>query len=124
MFDLLREYRREQTSARLLLGESWIDSGKVFTAENGGPICPDNITGWVRKFRKSNNLPYFTPHTLRHTSATLLIMSGVPVKAVSARLGHASQTTTNMVYSHAIQTVDAMASDILGDILKPILRKI
>ena len=84
---------------------------------------PDSITAWTAKFREANNLPYFSPHTLRHTSATLLIMQGVPVKAVSARLGHANSNVTNMTYSHAIQTADAMASEVIGDVLKPIDRR-
>jgi len=123
MFVMLIEYRGWQAGERLKMGDRWQDSGKVFTQENGQPIHPTSITGWVRDFREAHSLPHFTPHTLRHTSATLLIMQGVPVKAVSARLGHAIQNTTNAVYSHAIQTVDAMASDIIGDILKPADRK-
>jgi len=89
----------------------------VFTKENGLPIHPSSITGWAKDFREAHDLPHFTPHSLRHTSATLLIMQGVPVKAVSARLGHASQNTTNTVYAHSIQAVDAMASDVIGKVL-------
>ena len=117
MILLLQEYKYIQEIERTKMAEKWIDSGKVFTQANGLPIHPDSITKWVNKFRKEHNLPTFTPKALRHTSATLLIMSGVPVKAVSSRLGHASQTTTNNIYSHAIQTVDAIASDVIGDIL-------
>ena len=117
MFSMLREYKVWQTEERLKMGDKWQDSGKIFTQENGLAMHPSSVTGWVRDFREANGLPKFTPHSLRHTSATLLIMQGVPVKAVSARLGHASQNTTNAVYSHSIQTVDAMASDVLGKAL-------
>ena len=117
MFAMLIEYRGWQAEERLKMGDRWQDCGKVFTQENGQPIHPTSITGWVRDFREAHNLPHFTPHSLRHTSATLLIMQGIPVKAVSARLGHASQNTTNAVYSHAIQTVDAIASDVIGKVL-------
>ena len=117
MMALLQEYQNAQKDECAKMGDRWIDSGKVFTQANGLPMHPDSITKWMNKFRKAHNLPVFTPKALRHTSATLLIMSGVPVKAVSSRLGHASQTTTNNIYSHAIQTVDAIASDVIGDIL-------
>ncbi len=116
MFALLREYKNWQIEERLKMGSKWQNTGKVFTQDNGLAMHPDSITGWVAKFRTANNLPYFSPHSLRHTSATLLILAGVPVKVVSARLGHANQNTTNAVYSHAIQTADAMASDVIGDI--------
>ena len=120
MMSLLEEYRLWQASERQNIGDKWIESGKIFTQDNGLPINPDSISQWTLKFCEANGLPKFTPHTLRHTSATLLIMSGVPVRAVTARLGHANQNTTNAIYSHSIQTVDALASGIIGDILKPI----
>ena len=120
MFALFREHANEQQSNRLKMGDRWHDSRKVFTQENGLPMNPDSISGFIGRFRKAHNLPYFSAHTLRHTSATLLIMAGVPIRSVSARLGHASPITTNKVYSHSIKTVDAAASTILGDILTPI----
>lgn len=40
-------------------------------------------------------------HTLRHTYATTLLASGVPVADVSKVLGHAKVSTTYDVYSHA-----------------------
>lgn len=118
-FAMLKKYEAWQSQERLRLGDQWQDTGKVFTQENGLPIHPDSITGWVAKFRECHGLPDFSPHSLRHTNATMLIMSGVPVKAVSSRLGHSSQNVTNMVYSHAIQTMDAMASEKIEDILNP-----
>jgi len=118
MMDLLYEYKSWQFEERLKMGDRWNDSGKIFTQENGLPIHPDSITAWTKEFREAHSFPHFTPHSLRHTSATLLIMSGVPARAVAARLGHADVSTTNSIYSHTIQTADAMASDIIGDIIK------
>lgn len=119
VFSLLRQFRSWQTQERLKMRDRWIESGKVFTQNNGKPMHPDTVTSWVKKFTEKNNLPSFSPHSLRHTNATLLIMSGIPVKAVSARLGHANQNVTNAIYSHSIQTADALASDIVGEILNP-----
>ena len=118
MMAMLKEHKEWQSEERTKMGDRWEYSGKVFTQENGRPIHPDSVTAWTQEFRESNDLPYFTPKALRHTSATLLIMSGIPVRAVAGRLGHANPSTTNTFYSHAIQTADALASDILGDIVK------
>ncbi len=41
-----------------------------------------------------------TPHTLRHTFATLEIESGANIKAVSQMLGHADVGTTLRLYTH------------------------
>jgi integrase len=50
-------------------------------------------------------------HTLRHTHASNLLSQGVPVSAVSARLGHSDQTTTMRIYSHALPDDDRRAAD-------------
>jgi integrase/recombinase XerD len=41
-----------------------------------------------------------TPHMLRHTHATELLRSGVPMEMVSKRLGHSSIETTKQAYEH------------------------
>ena len=48
-----------------------------------------------------------------------MIASGIPLKTVSARLGHSSVAITGDLYSHAIQSVDALAAGALNDILSP-----
>lgn len=44
-----------------------------------------------------------TPHTLRHSHATLLITNKIPINIVSRRLGHANITTTLNVYAHCFK---------------------
>jgi len=119
VFSMLRSYRAWQNEERLRLGKYWQEHDRVFTTYDGQPIHPDTITGWFREFIRKTDLPYITIHSLRHTNITLLIMAGVPLQTVAKRAGHASTVTTSLIYSHAIQTVDEMASDVLADILKP-----
>jgi integrase len=40
-----------------------------------------------------------TPHTLRHTVATLLVRAGVPLIEVSKLLGHKDSRITERVYA-------------------------
>jgi integrase/recombinase XerD len=42
----------------------------------------------------------FTLHMLRHTHATELIRSGVPIEVVARLLTHRSSTTTSQTYIH------------------------
>lgn len=49
-------------------------------------------------------------HTLRHTHATLLLLSGVPARVVQERLGHADVATTLRLYGHVLPGLDAEAA--------------
>ncbi|HTM12339.1 MAG TPA: tyrosine-type recombinase/integrase, partial [Bryobacteraceae bacterium] len=63
----------------------------------------------VRRLQKAGILDA-SFHTLRHTHASHLLSRGVPLAAVSARLGHADPSITARIYSHAIPTDDARAA--------------
>lgn len=115
--ELLSEHRKHQDYDKSRLGDKWIDSGMVFTQANGNPIHPSTISKWLDKFCKQRGLPHINPHMLRHTSATLLLMQGLPLKAVSGRLGHAQTATTSDIYGHCLQSVDEIAANALGEIL-------
>lgn len=119
MLAMLKEYRAEQMRFRLMVGDLWQNSGKIFTSEYGGLINPCVFSSWFRGFIKRYNLPDVHLHTLRHTSATLLIAGGVDVATVSKRLGHADKTTTLNIYTHAIQSADEAAAQKLNEILSP-----
>jgi integrase len=118
-FDMLKTYRAWQSKERLKIGSDWLDCDRLFTTWNGSPIHPDSITGWFAAFIKRHELPKITIHSLRHTNITLLIMAGIPLRTVAKRAGHSSTVTTSLIYSHAIQSADEMASGVLEDILKP-----
>ena len=57
-------------------------------------------------------------HSLRHTSATLLLYNGTDLKTVQERLGHADITTTNK-YLHLVEQADAAAVNSLEKLLEP-----
>jgi len=51
------------------------------------------------------------------TSATLMIMNGIPVRVVSQRLGHNSTTVTNDIYAHVVKKADEMAAIAIDGVL-------
>ncbi len=120
LLDSLNKYKAWQASERLSLGDKWHDSDRLFTAWNGKPVHPDTVTGWFHKFIVRNNLPDISIHSLRHTNATLLIASGVNIRTVSNRLGHAQTSTTGNIYAHAIRSADEAAAETLQNILSPV----
>lgn len=56
-------------------------------------------------------------HTLRHTTASLLISQGTPITTVAGILGHASTQMTLDVYGHLYKDDSAKYIDRLGDSL-------
>ncbi len=114
---LLKEYRREQAIIRLRNGDRWQDSGYVFTRDDGRPMNPDSVTGWLNDFSKRNGLPHINPHAFRHTAASVLIAAGTDVVTVSKQLGHASVSTTESFYSHIIEEAKAQATECIADVL-------
>jgi len=51
-------------------------------------------------------------HSLRHSHASQLLSHGVPLTAVSKRLGHADASITAKVYARALPEDDATAAEI------------
>jgi integrase len=49
-------------------------------------------------------------HLFRHSHTSVLLAQGVPLPAVSARLGHSSVRTTREIYTHMITGQDEEAA--------------
>ena len=81
------------------------------------PFRPDNVTSFFIRVRDSLGLSEVRLHDLRHFTATQLISSGVDVRTVAGRLGHADPSLTLRVYSHVIEERDRVAASILGKVL-------
>jgi integrase len=69
------------------------------------------MNAWLKKFIASNELPHLTPHSFRHMAATYLITSGVDLRTVAGKLGHANSNTTQLVYSHLVKSAEEEAAN-------------
>ena len=82
----------------------------MITAPAGTPL---RLRNWRRVVFdpavRAAGLTDVTPHDLRHTAASVAVVSGATVKAVQRMLGHASATMTLDVYS-------GLFDDDLGDL--------
>ena len=59
-----------------------------------------------------------TLHSLRHSHASFLLHSGIPITAISKRLGHANSSITLSFYAHAFDNDDNVIKDILDNTFK------
>jgi integrase len=119
MVVMLRRYKAHQSELRLSVGDMW-EQGEnwIFTQWNGKVLPPDSVSAQFRKFiLKHPDLPQIHVHSLRHTSATLLIAAGIPLKNVSSRLGHSMTSTTANIYAHALASIDETAAEALSGML-------
>jgi integrase len=55
-----------------------------------------------------------TPRDLRHWAPTLMLSEGVPLPAVSKRLGHSQISTTVNRYAHVVTKDEERAADALA----------
>ncbi len=100
---LLRQRKLQATEQ--LAAVSWEESDYVFTKPGGGPYHPQYLSKLLRTYTAELGLPRLTAHGLRHTSATLMLASGVPPKVAADRLGHADPTLFTNLYSHVTPTM-------------------
>lgn len=113
--DILRRYRHWQLEIRLASGDRWHDSGYVFTREDGGPMAPDTLSGYLQRFEKKHNLPHIHAHKFRHSMASILYFSGADPVSISKRLGHAHVSTTQNIYAHLIEQADTQSAERIAD---------
>ena len=79
----------------------------MFSTAWGEPIHPETVSSLMTTLINTHNdqsepLPRARLHDLRHVHATTLLLAGVPVHVVAARLGHADPSITLRVYAHVI----------------------
>lgn len=83
----------------------------VFVKADGTSMHPDIFSQLFDRTVAKLDVPAISLHDLRHTHATLLLKSGVHVKVVSERLGHANVAFTMNVYQHVLPGMQAEAAD-------------
>lgn len=76
------------------------------------PWKPESVYDLVDRLRRqlAGHVPdSWTPHWMRHSHATALLLSGVPAHVVSRRLGHADVQTTLSTYAHVTEDSELRA---------------
>lgn len=100
--DMLKRWRLRQRKDLLRFGHNSInDHQLVFSSlEKNSFIELATPRKWLHTILKENGIRKITLHGLRHTAATMMLESGLTLKDVSDRLGHASIEITSDLYIH------------------------
>jgi integrase len=86
----LRAWRRQQADERLAWGPAYVNTGLVFTKENGQPLSPNAVSKAFLRPQAGLELPRLTIHGLRHSHATILFPMGC--RCTSSRSVSATRT--------------------------------
>lgn len=81
---------------------SWLanDCPTLLANRAGNPMDDSRVRHRFIALMDSLDIHGVTPHTCRHTCATMMAAAGVPPKAIQTVLGHASYSTTATIYTH------------------------
>jgi integrase len=109
-----RQIQEEEKSAA---GMKWKrDSDFVFTSRYGARIVIEELTRELNNALELAKLPHMRFHDLRHSTASLLLAKGVPMKIVQEILGHANFQITGDLYTHVLPSQLREAMQTMNDI--------
>lgn len=106
----LSRHRETQLLERDFAANAYQDQDLVFCDRLGGAIRPETLSRLFTRHRKAVGIPTGTLHTLRHTAATLMLTSGIPVHIAAARLGDRAETVLS-TYAHLLPQSDELAAE-------------
>lgn len=116
--EILKEHRTKQEEEKEKYADIYKDQDLVFCTLYGTPMNPSNIRNRIMNpVIEEIGITKIRFHDLRHTCATILLLNGAPVKAVSERLGHSNIKVTLQTYAHVLPSTSQQLADQMDGIL-------
>ena len=116
---MLQEHKAEQDKQKKIIGSAWLEPEAVFTSATGHFYDRSLLNTQFRRFMSHHpELHRVTIHGLRHTHASLLILAGENLDAISKHLGHASADITSRVYAHLMSEVQVRITQTISGVLR------
>jgi integrase len=97
--------------------ERWQEFDLVFPSAVGTPLTASRMRLVFNALCARAGVPVIRLHDLRHTSASLAIEAGVPLKTVSERLGHMDVRTTLGFYVHSVPETEESAAAVIESLI-------
>ncbi|MEU9712910.1 tyrosine-type recombinase/integrase [Streptomyces sp. NPDC047967] len=119
---VLERHRKQQEADRLEWGSAWVNTGLVFTQEDGSWLHPGKVTDLFERLVAASGLPPIRLHDLRHGAATLMLAADIDIKIVSDTLGHSDTRITRDIYQSVLPHVGKSAAEATAKLV-PLQRK-
>jgi integrase len=122
VLEALRDHQREQEEQHALYGADYrSDLNLVFCRPDGYYYSPNRLGTRIKRALVKAGLGNLSLHSLRHSHASQLLRDGVPVAAVSERLGHANANITYGIYTHAMPADHQAAAMVWNNAMKEVI---
>jgi integrase len=122
LVSVLKAAKARQAAERLALGTAVGAFDYVVSNEAGEPYNPAVLSRYWRDTVKRAGVRHIKLHAARHTCATLMHLSGVPVAVIAAWIGHKDASLTMRLYAHS-QDDALKAAGATLDRVVPLLRR-
>jgi hypothetical protein len=106
----LRARRSLQQAEARQAGDSYHDSGYVFTGLNGDPLAPDRLTRMFKALGADTGLR-IRLHDLRHGAASLAPSASTDPKVVQDMFGHSGIVLTADTYTSVLPDIARKAAE-------------
>ena len=89
----------------------------VCVDDNGNRLKAHTLYINFTKLLKKYNMPHIRFHDLRHSCASMLVASKMPIKTIQEWLGHSNYKTTANIYSHTDYKMQIESGNTVEDVL-------
>lgn len=119
---MLKKHEIKQKETKLKNKPIYQDNGFIFARDDGHPQLRKVFeTRLHRLLKKAEITKNITPHSFRHTHASLMFEAGATIKEVMERLGHTDPKTTTVIYTHVTQSTKEKTSHQFSKLMKGLL---
>jgi integrase len=113
----LQDHLRRAAERRREWSSAWVESGFVFTREDGSRLDPETVTDEFMRLSYDAGLPPVRLHDLRHAAASMMHAAGVDMKRISKTLRHATTAITSDTYTSVFEDEDHEAAELTAGVI-------
>jgi integrase len=114
LVEALMQHREAQAKERETAAQLWHEGDWVFTQPNGRPIDPRADHDAWKALLQEARVRDARLHDARHTAATMLLVLGVPTRAVMEVMGWSQMAMTTRYQHLSPELVGGIAEQVAG----------